>query len=275
MPEAADPVRYLARFFDAEGRLRVGTVHGLAPDGTPTDATRIQPCVGDLFAALDPEGPPLPLTAVRLLAPVVPSKVVGIGSNYRDHAAEMGKPLPPVPKVFLKPSTAVSNPGDPIVLPPGCARVDHEAELGVVIGRTATRVSAERALDHVLGYTVVNDVTARDFQRSDGVFGRAKGYDSFCPLGPWIAVGLSPEGLAVRAWVDGELRQDGTTDDLVFGVAALVAFVSDVMTLHPGDVIATGTPAGVGPLRPGETVRVMVEGVGALESPVRARSGHA
>ena len=150
--------------------------------------------------------------------------------------------------------------------------MDHEAELGVVIGRTARRVSTADALRHVLGYTVVNDVTARDLQRSDKVFGRAKGFDGFCPLGPWIATGLDAGDLAVRAWLDDDLRQDGTTADLVFGVAELVAFVSDVMTLFPGDVIATGTPAGVGPMSAGQVVTVAVHGVGRLSNPVVARA---
>jgi 2-keto-4-pentenoate hydratase/2-oxohepta-3-ene-1,7-dioic acid hydratase in catechol pathway len=257
-------VALLLRFLDARGLPRLGE-H--LPGATDADA-RVQPLIGDLFGELRPDGPALPAAGLRLLAPVAPSKVVGVGSNYRDHAREMGKAVPDVPRIFLKPSTSVIGPGAPIPIPPGTSRVDHEAELGVVIGRHTSRVRADDALLHVLGYTVVNDVTARDMQRSDGVFARAKGFDGFCPLGPWIRTDLDPGDLAVRAWVDGELRQDGRTSDMVFGVAELIAFISGVMTLLPGDVIATGTPAGVGPLMAGQVVEVEVEGVGRLRSPV-------
>jgi 2-keto-4-pentenoate hydratase/2-oxohepta-3-ene-1,7-dioic acid hydratase in catechol pathway len=218
---------------------------------------------GERVDAADPD--------VRLLAPVAPSKVVGIGSNYRDHAAEMGRPVPTQPKIFLKAPSAIVGPGAFIELPPGTTQVDHEAELGVVIGRRATRVKADEALAHVYGYTVVNDVTARDFQRADGVFARAKGFDTFCPVGPAVVRGLDPGSLAVRAEVDGVRRQDGNTRDMVFSVAALVHYVSHVMTLEPGDLIATGTPAGVGPLAAGMRVTVSVEGIGALSNPVRDR----
>jgi 2-keto-4-pentenoate hydratase/2-oxohepta-3-ene-1,7-dioic acid hydratase in catechol pathway len=259
----ATPVERLARILDDRGRYRLARVEG----------DQVVPLVGDLFGDHEPIEAPLPLQSVTLLPPVVPSKVVGIGSNYRAHVEEMGRALPAVPKVFLKPSTAVIGPGAPIRLPAASQRVDHEAELGVVIGRTTVDVSPAEALEHVLGYTCVNDVTARDLQRADTVFGRAKGFDSFCPLGPWIATGLDPSDLRVRGWVDGELRQDGRSSDLVFDVPTLISFVSRIMTLHPGDVIATGTPAGVGPLRPGEVVRVEVEGVGWLENPVEERAG--
>jgi 2-keto-4-pentenoate hydratase/2-oxohepta-3-ene-1,7-dioic acid hydratase in catechol pathway len=199
---------------------------------------------------------------------VTPSKVIGIGTNYRAHAVEMGRSIPPVPKVFLMPSTAVVGPGQPIEVPPKTQRVDHEAELAVVIGRRATRVSRDEALEHVFGYTACNDVTARDFQKQDGVFARAKGFDSFCPIGPWLVTGLDPSDLRVQGMVDGVLRQDGRTSDLIFDVPRLVSFVSHVMTLLPGDVISTGTPSGVGPLVAGDCVRVVVEGVGMLENPV-------
>lgn len=204
----------------------------------------------------------------RLLAPVEPSKIVGIGSNYRDHAAEMGKPVPAEPKIFLKAPSSVVGPGERIEIPPRTMRVDHEAELGVVIGRRCRRVSASDALDHVFGYTNVNDVTARDFQRADGVFARAKGFDSFCPVGPAVLTGVDPRALRVTCRVNGSLRQDGTTADMVFDVAALLAYVSSVMTLEPGDLIATGTPAGVGPLVAGDRVVVELDGLGALENPV-------
>ena len=171
-------------------------------------------------------------------------------------------------KIFLKPSTAIVGPNEPILLPPGAERVDHEVELGVVIGRRASRVSRAEALDCVAGYTVVNDVTARDFQRADGVFARAKGFDSFCPVGPCLVTGLDPRDLGVWARVNGEVRQSGRTSDLIFDVATLIEFVSGVMTLLPGDLIATGTPEGVGPLAHGDLVEVEVEGIGVLRNPV-------
>ena len=207
----------------------------------------------------------------RLLAPVAPSKIIGIGSNYRDHAAEMGKPLPSVPKIFLKAPSSLLAAGDSIRIPPGTQRVDHEAELGVVIGRRATRVRVEDALDYVYGVTVVNDVTARDYQKEDGVFARAKGFDTFCPVGPCVVTGLDLGNLHVGCTVNGVVRQAGTTRDMVFDVATLIAFVSSVMTLEPGDLIATGTPAGVGPLVAGDVVVVKIAGIGELSNPVEDR----
>lgn len=201
-----------------------------------------------------------------------PSKIIGIGSNYRRHIEEMGRPVPSVPKVFLKPPSAVIGPGDAIEIPPGTVRVDHEAELGVVIGRRMTRVSVEDALSYVEGYTAVNDVTARDFQKTDGVFSRAKGFDTFCPVGPAVVSDIDPFNTQVRCYVDGELRQDGNTSDMIFDVPTLLSFVSHIMTLEPGDIISTGTPMGVGPLEPGQTVVVEVQGIGRLENPVVARS---
>lgn len=265
-------VEHRVRFLDADGRLRLGRLFGLADGGAFTPSTVVRPAQGDLLSCLQDTGEPdLAVDAVQLLAPLVPGKVVGIASNYRDHAAEMGRPIPTVVKLFVMPSTAVIGPGDAIVLPPS-ERVDHEAELGLVIGRTACCVSESESLSAVAGFTVVNDVTARDHQRQDKVFGRAKGYDTFCPLGPALAVGIDPRDLRVWCRVDGELRQDGTTADLVFGLAHIVSFVSHVMTLQPGDVIATGTPAGVGPLLPGQVCEVGVEGVGVLRNPVVARA---
>ncbi len=208
--------------------------------------------------------------AARPLAPVLPSKIVAVGLNYRDHAAEQHKALPEEPMIFIKPSTAVIGPGDPIRLPPGVGRVDHEAELGVVIGRTAYRVPRERAGDYILGLTCVNDVSARVLQAKDVQFTRAKGFDSFAPLGPAVALGLDPRALDVEGWVNGERRQASNTRELIFPVDHLVAFVSFVMTLLPGDVISTGTPAGVGPLAAGDRVVVKVQGVGALSNPVVA-----
>jgi 2-keto-4-pentenoate hydratase/2-oxohepta-3-ene-1,7-dioic acid hydratase in catechol pathway len=201
-----------------------------------------------------------------------PTKIIGIGSNYRLHIEEMGRPIPTVPKVFLKPPSALIGSGEAIQIPPGTERVDHEAELGVVVGRRMSHVRAEHALSFVEGYTAVNDVTARDFQRTDGVFTRAKGFDTFCPVGPCVVAGLDPSDLRVRCWVDGELRQDGRTSDMIFDVATILSFVSHIMVLEPGDLITTGTPMGVGPLLPGQTVSVEVEGVGRIENPVIARS---
>lgn len=198
-------------------------------------------------------------------------KIVAIGSNYRDHAVEMGKPVPAIPKIFLKAPSAVIYDGEPIVIPPRTTRVDHEAELAIVIGERASRVPLNRAMDVIAGYTICNDVTARDFQREDGVFARAKGFDSFCPLGPVMVSGIDPSNLTIRCLVNGVVRQNSRTDQLVFDVATLIAFVSDIMTLMPGDIISTGTPAGVGPLEPGDTVTVEIEGIGALSNPVVAR----
>jgi len=243
--------------------------------GRLLDAERVQLVRGDIFGQTEDVGEPELLSAWTLLAPLRPSKVVGVASNYRDHAAEMGKPVPTSPRIFLMPGTAVVGPGDAIRIPPGTQRVDHEAELGVVIGRTMRRVTADKTLEHVLGYTVVNDVTARDFQKTDGIFGRAKGFDTFCPLGPCIVTELDPSALSVQAWVDGELRQDGNTADMVFDVPTLLEWISHVMTLLPGDVVATGTPAGVGPVVAGQLVRVSVAGIGALDNPVVDRSDRA
>lgn len=209
------------------------------------------------------------LDAVRLLAPVLPSKVIGIGRNYADHAAEMGSPAPPAPLLFLKPTTAVIGPDEAIVLPAESAEVHHEAELAVVIGRLCRRVSAEQALGVVLGYTCANDVTARDLQRSDGQWTRAKGFDTFCPLGPWIDTDLDPAAALVECEVNGVTTQSASTASLIHSVPALIAAVSAVMTLLPGDVILTGTPAGVGPVTRGDEVAVTVGGVGTLVNLVR------
>ncbi|MGI8672154.1 MAG: fumarylacetoacetate hydrolase family protein [Luteitalea sp.] len=203
-----------------------------------------------------------------VLAPVVPSKIVCVGLNYKDHAAEQGKPLPAEPLIFLKPSTAIVNPGEPIVIPDRVGRVDYESELAVVIGRRATRVAHSDALSYVLGLTCMNDVTARDLQKQDGRYTRAKGFDSFAPLGPCIAVGLSPDDLEVCGLVNGQMRQQSRTRELIFPVAALIAYISRIMTLLPGDIVSTGTPAGIGPLQAGDEVVVRVEGVGELHNPV-------
>ena len=202
---------------------------------------------------------------------LAPSKIIGIGVNYRAHAVEMGKGLPEEPLMFLKPRSAMIGHGAPIERPAGYERVDHEGELGVVIGTRAKGVSRDRALEVVLGLVCVNDVTVRDLQKRDVQWSRAKGFDTFCPIGPRIVAGLDPSSLRISTRVNGELRQDSSTADLIFDVPALIAFVSAHMTLEPGDVISTGTPAGVGNLRPGDTVSVEIEGIGVLTNPVIAR----
>ncbi len=228
---------------------------------------------GDLFGSHE-AADAIPATGHRLLPPVEPSKIVAVGLNYKDHAAEQNKPLPAEPMIFIKPSTSVIGPGDPIVIPDGIGRVDHEAEAGVVIGARASHVSEADAHRYILGLTCVNDITARELQRKDIQFTRAKGFDTFAPVGPCIAVGLdydAPGGLAVEGWVNDTRRQSSSTRELIFPIRKLVAFISSVMTLLPGDIISTGTPAGIGPLSPGDLVTVKVEGVGELTNPVVKR----
>jgi len=204
----------------------------------------------------------------RILSPVSPSKVVAIGLNYKDHAAEMNKPLPVEPLMFMKPSTAVIGPGETIRIPPNVGEVHYEAELGVVIGKRASRVSSDEAMEHVLGLTCLVDVTARELQRKEIQYTRAKGFDTFAPIGPCIAVGLEPSALDIEGWLNGEKKQISNTRQLIFTVPQIVAFVSAVMTLLPGDVIATGTPSGVGPLKSGDTFTVKISGIGELSNPV-------
>ena len=225
---------------------------------------------GDIFDKFS-EGQEISGEGLELLAPVQPSKIVCIGLNYKDHAAEQHKALPEEPLIFIKPSTAVIGPGQPIQAPTWAGRVDHEAELGLVIGSTAFKVSAQQAHRHILGLIAVNDVTARELQTKDGQYTRSKGFDTFAPIGPCIAVGLDGKDLQVRAYVNGHLRQDSRTRELIFTIPEIVEFVSSVMTLLPGDIISTGTPSGIGPIVPGDQVTVHVEGVGALTNPVVAR----
>lgn len=206
----------------------------------------------------------------RLLAPVLPSKIIAVGRNYAEHAAEMGAEAPAEPMIFLKPSTSVIGPGAHIQLPPMSSQVEHEAELAIVIGRLCRQVPLDRVDDVILGYTCANDVTARDLQRSDGQWGRAKGFDTFCPLGPWITTGLDPGSLGIECRVNGEIRQSSTTARMVHDVRHLVSWISEVMTLLPGDVIITGTPAGVGPLAAGDEVEVSIDGIGTLVNEVVA-----
>ena len=256
----------VARFSSAGGEPRFGVI-GVA-DGVDVVAA----LAGDpLYAGIELTGERQPLADVRLLAPVIPrSKAVGIGRNYAAHAAELGNEAPGEPLMFLKPNTSVVGPGDPIVHPQQTDDLQYEGELAVVIGRICKDVPIDRVCDVIYGYTVANDVTARDLQRADATWARAKGFDSFCPVGPWIETDLDASDLRVTTTVNGELRQDGRTALMLFDVATLVAYVSSVMTLLPGDLILTGTPAGVGTVRPGDEVSVTVEGLGTLTNPVVA-----
>jgi len=209
------------------------------------------------------------LTDVKLLAPAAPSKIIAIGLNYKAHAAEFGKPLPEEPMIFMKPSTAVIGPDDQVIYPAHMShRVDFEGELAVVIGRTAKEVSSRDARDYILGYTCANDVTARDLQGKDIQYTRAKGFDAFAPLGPCIATDIDPLDVTIQTWLNGDLRQNTSTKDMIFNVYELVSFVSHVMTLLPGDVISTGTPPGVGKMRPRDVVEVRIEGIGSLRNTI-------
>ncbi|MEU5212171.1 fumarylacetoacetate hydrolase family protein [Streptomyces sp. NPDC020742] len=230
---------------------------------------------GHPFAEFERSGQKVPLAKVRLLPPVLPNKVVAVGRNYADHAAELGNAVPDVPVTFFKPSTSVIGPGDPIAYPSFSQEVHHEAELAVVIGRMCREVPRERAKDVILGYTCANDVTARDVQQREKQWARAKGFDSSCPLGPWVETGLDladiARGLAVQCTVNGEQRQLGRTSDMVRPVEDLIVHITEAMTLLPGDVILTGTPAGVGPLNVGDEVAVTIEGIGTLTNKVIKR----
>ena len=248
-----------------------GVMDGTGPDGQVSAETTVTPIVGHPFGALEVAGPPVPFADVRLLAPVLPSKIIAVGRNYAEHAAELGNDVPNEPMIFLKPSTSVVGPGDRIDLPQQSEQVEHEAELAVVIGRLCSEVPVHRVRDVVLGYTCANDVTARDLQKIDGQWGRAKGFDTFCPLGPWIVTDIDISDVPVRCTVSGDLRQDGRTSQLVRSVPALVAWISNVMTLLPGDVILTGTPAGVGPLVDGDSVSVSIGSIGTLTNRVALR----
>ena len=230
---------------------------------------KIAEITGDpLYQRIELTGAVHEVLDVRLLAPVIPrSKVIGIGKNYAEHAREMGGEAPATPLMFLVPNTAVIGPGDPVVMPPQTSEVGYEGELAVVIGRLCRNVDASDALDFVFGYTIANDVTARDLQRSDGQWARAKGFDTFCPLGPWIETDLDPGAQRIVTMLDGAIVQDGPTSDMVHDVASLVAFASEAFTLLPGDVILTGTPAGVGLVDAGQRVDDDIDGIGVLSNP--------
>lgn len=244
--------------FEAEGAARWGVVQG----------KKVEEILPDPFGPFSPSGLVWPIKSVRFLAACRPSKIVAVGVNYADHAREFGKALPREPLIFLKPPSAVIGPGDPIRRPSGSRRVDYEGELAVVIGRRASRVAPAAAREYILGYTIMNDVTARDLQKRDGQWSRAKGFDTFAPLGPWIVTDISPRDLRIETFVNGRRRQSSRTSQLVFGVDRLVSHISGVMTLEPGDVISTGTPSGVGPLKRGDRVEVRIERIGSLANVV-------
>ena len=226
-------------------------------DGSPFDEFRREEAV-------------LSFDSVQLFSPVIPGKIVCVGRNYPAHATEHGSDVPDLPLLFLKPPSAVIGPGQAILLPPQSHHVEHEAELAVVVSQKAHWVRPEDTTDYILGFTAANDVTARDLQKRDGQWTRGKGFDTFCPLGPWIETEFDPADALITCTVNGQMRQMGSTRDMVFTVPHLVAFISSVMTLEPGDVVLTGTPAGVGPLVDGDEVTVDIEGLGSLSNPVRA-----
>lgn len=247
--------------------VRVRTSEGISYGNAEEDGVRLWE--GSPLVAWEETEVVVSYGRLQLLAPVFPTKIVAVGRNYEDHAAELGNPIPDEPVIFLKPPTAVVGPEQPIVLPATVGVVHHEAELAVVIGALARHVPAEDVEAVVLGYTAGNDVSARDLQRKDGQWARARGFDTFCPLGPVIETELDPlEPLLVECRVNGEVRQVGRTSEMIFGVAELIEFISGVMTLLPGDVILTGTPAGVGPISAGDRVEVEIEGIGVLGNPV-------
>lgn len=251
--------------FNDKGRARLALQDGERVRLFDTD---------DIFEAADGGGSSQPyhlaLEQLELLAPIRPGKVVAVGRNYADHARELGNEPPKEPILFLKPPSAVVGPEEPIRLPAISERVDFEGELAVVISRRSRRVSSNEWRAAVLGFTCANDVTARDLQKKDVQFTRAKSFDTFLPLGPCLQTDLDPASLSIRTRVSGEIRQDGTTGDMIFSVGELISYITSIMTLEPGDVILTGAPAGVGPLRAGDRVEVEIEGIGSLHNPVRA-----
>ncbi|HEX9021099.1 MAG TPA: fumarylacetoacetate hydrolase family protein [Nitrospirota bacterium] len=249
----------LARFL-VQGRTAYGIVNG----------DEVAELDGDFFSPFKTLKACHALSGVNLAAPCSPSKIIAVGLNYRDHADELGMPAPEAPIIFLKPPTAVIGPNESILYPVMSARVDYEAELGVVIKDRMKRVRPDEALDCVLGYTCANDVTARDLQQRDGQWTRAKSFDTFCPVGPWIETDLDPNDLLIESFLNGERRQSSRTSQFIFRVGDLLSFISEIMTLEPGDLVITGTPHGVGPMKPGDEIEVRIEGIGSLKNPVSA-----
>ncbi len=225
---------------------------------------------GNLYGEYRRQEATIPLEAVTLLAPCQPSKILCVGRNYAEHAKEHNVEVPKVPLIFMKPPSSIVNPGQAIILPPQSQQVEHEAELVVVLGKRGRNITPEQAREYILGYTIGNDVTARDLQKSDGQWTRAKGFDTFCAFGPWIETDFDVADALITCKVSGQPRQMASTRDMVFSVGTLVAYISSVMTLEPGDLLFTGTPAGVGPLKAGDEVVVEIEGLGALSNPVKA-----
>jgi 2-keto-4-pentenoate hydratase/2-oxohepta-3-ene-1,7-dioic acid hydratase in catechol pathway len=243
------------------GILKDGLVSGLSGDPFQSFQAR---------ETFQKDGSRYPLSQVKLLAPCLPSKLVCLGLNYRPHAQEFNQALPANPLLFIKPSTAVIGPEEAILLPRDYKRVDYECELAVVIGKTAKGVPDAQARSYVLGYTCFNDVTERQMQKDDGQWTRAKGFDTFAPLGPWIETEVDPDDLKLETYLNGEVRQSGRTSELIFGIPRLISFISGVMTLLPGDVIATGTPAGIAPMKAGDVVEIKIENIGTLRNRVEA-----
>lgn len=250
--------------------VRYGTLSDPTPQWGWLSGDRVGPIHGSPFEDFRRGEAVKPLETVRLLVPVQPSKIICVGLNYAAHANEHQAEIPDLPLIFLKPPSATIGPGEKIVLPPQSAQVEHEAELAVIIGTDGRWIEPDAAMQHVLGYTAANDVTARDLQRQDGQWTRAKGFDTFCPLGPWIDTDLDPADALITCYVNGQMRQMASTRDLIFPVSQLVAFISSVMTLRSGDVILTGTPAGVSALTPGDEVSVQIENLGELTNSVRS-----
>ncbi len=254
----------IIRYEDKNGTAHFGWVNG--------DKTGI--IEGSPFESFRRGQANIPLTDLHLLPPVVPSKIICVGRNYAAHAQEHDAEVPEVPLLFLKPPSSVIGPGETIFLPPQSQRVEHEGELAVVIGKRSRWLDIEGAKEAILGYTIANDVTARDLQRRDGQWTRGKGFDTFCPIGPWVETDLDPADAVITCAVNGELRQMGSTRDMVFPVRQLVAYASSVMTLEPGDLLLTGTPAGVGLLNDGDELLTSIEGIGELRNPVEAEQPH-
>jgi 2-keto-4-pentenoate hydratase/2-oxohepta-3-ene-1,7-dioic acid hydratase in catechol pathway len=234
--------------------------------------TLIGPVDGPIFKEFQRHEATISIERVRLFSPILPGKIICVGRNYVAHAKERNVEVPEVPIIFLKPQSAVIGPGDPITVPPQSQRVEHEAELVVVIGKSGRWIAPDNALNYVFGYTVGNDVTARDLQNRDGQWTRAKGFDSFCPIGPWIETVLDASDAMITCHVNGEMRQMASTRDMVFNIKQLLSYVSSIMTIFPGDMLFTGTPSGVGPLLPGDRVEVNIEGIGSLTNPVEAET---
>ncbi len=250
----------LVRFL-ADGKPACGIVNG----------EEVAELDGDFFTPFKTLKACRSFADIVLLPPCIPSKVVAVGLNYRDHAEELGYAIPDEPIIFLKPASAVIGPGGTIIHPETSMRVDYEAELGVVIKDRIRNIGPDEARDHILGYTCANDVTARDLQKKDGQWTRAKSFDTFCPVGPWIETDLNPEDLLVESYLNNERKQSSRTSKFIFNIPYLVSFISEIMTLYPGDLIITGTPSGIGPMKPGDEIEVRIEGVGSLINAVKCK----